>query len=93
MVGLVLASAIGGLLTSAALRIFSGRWERKVTLLLVISGIATIGLSAAISAVISSPRGDFRLEPLVILIIGDVLFASLCGYWIVKATYKSGQAA
>src|SRR5205807_8794665 len=84
-VGLILASVIGALLMSTALRIITGVWVKKAVLLMVVSGVTTIVISSAISWVIASSQGYFTDEPFNIFIIGDTLFATLAGYWLVRA--------
>jgi hypothetical protein len=84
-VGLVLAAVLGALLTSAALTILTHVWSKKIALFMVMSGVGTLLISTAIRAIFVFFQGYFSHEDNTIIIVGDMLFGGLCGYWLVYA--------
>ena len=83
---LYLAAVVGALLVSSALRVLTRKWQKRVTLMLVIGGVLTIPLSQAIGALI-----DDRDWLLVLFPLGEALFGALSGYWLVRASSGNEQ--
>lgn len=82
LLGLMMAGAIGALLTSMALKTLTGVWSKSIALLLVISGVGTVLISTAVGAN-AVFLGYFIREDSMIIVVGDALFAAFCGYWLV----------
>jgi len=80
IIGLAFAAVVSALALAIAMRILTGNWNRKVTILMIVGGVTTIPL-AWIASKIFSKLDDFW--PHWLLIFGQVLFAFLSGYWLI----------
>lgn len=88
--GLMIAGVIGALLTSVALKTLTRVWSKSIALLLVISGVGTVLISAAVGANAVFSGYSVR-EDNTIIVVGDALFAALCGHWLMHAYPYRGE--
>ena len=79
LIGLAFGVVVSALALGLAMRMLTGKWNRTVTILMVVGGVTTIPL-AWIASKIFSKLDDFW--PHWLLIFGQLLFAFLSGYWL-----------
>lgn len=78
LIGLAFAAMVSALALSLAMRMLTGKWNRKITILMIVGGVTTVPLAWLASKIFSN-LDDFW--PHWLLIFGQTLFAALAGYW------------
>lgn len=79
--GLFAAAAASVALLAVALNVVTRRWDSKVFLLMLLTGVVAILLTFAIAYLF-----DIRDSIPVLFVVGEPLMAALCGYWLLRAT-------